>query len=51
MTAERDFPQTAQALVSELLQAGGAREAVLFTFSSKPSMLCSVASEGFALMP
>jgi putative nucleotidyltransferase with HDIG domain len=51
MTAERSFPQTAQAMVSALLQAGGAREAVLFTFSDKPSMLSSVASEGFALMP
>ena len=51
MTAERDFPQTARAMVSALLQAGGAREGVLFTFSDKPSMLSSVASEGFALMP
>jgi putative nucleotidyltransferase with HDIG domain len=51
MTAEREFPQTARAMVSALLQAGGAREAVLFTFSDKPSMLSSVASEGFALMP
>src|SRR5258707_3906260 len=51
MTAEREFPQTARAMVSALLQAGGAREAVLFTFSDRPSMLCSVASEGFALMP
>jgi putative nucleotidyltransferase with HDIG domain len=51
MTAEREFPQTARAMVSALLQAGGAREAVLFTFSDKPSMLCSIASEGFALMP
>jgi len=51
MTAEREFPQTARAMVSALLQAGGAREGVLFTFSDKPSMLSSVASEGFALMP
>lgn len=51
MTAERDFPQTARAMVSALLQAGGAREAVLFTFSDKPSLLTSLAAEGFALMP
>jgi putative nucleotidyltransferase with HDIG domain len=51
MTAEREFPQTARAMVSALLQAGGAREGVLFTFSDKPSTLSSVASEGFALMP
>jgi putative nucleotidyltransferase with HDIG domain len=51
MTAEREFPQTARVMVSALLQAGGAREAVLFTFGDKPSMLTSLASEGFALMP
>ena len=51
MTAEREFPETARALVSALQQAGGAREAVLFTFSDKPSLLTSIASEGFALMP
>ncbi len=38
-------------MVSALLQAGGAREAVLFTFSDKPSMLSSIAAEGFSLMP
>ena len=51
MTAEREFPQTARAMVSALLQAAGAREAVLFTFSDKPPALSSVAAEGFALMP
>jgi putative nucleotidyltransferase with HDIG domain len=51
ITAEREFSQTARSMVSALLQAGGAREAVLFTFSDKPAMLTSVASEGFALMP
>ncbi len=51
MTAERDFAQTARAIVSALLQAGSAREVVLFRFSDKPSMLTSIASEGFALMP
>ena len=51
MTAEREFPQTARAMVSALLQAAGAREAVLFTFSDKPPVLSSVAAEGFALMP
>ena len=38
-------------MLSALLQAGGAREAVLFIFSDKPSLLSSVASEGFTLMP
>jgi putative nucleotidyltransferase with HDIG domain len=51
MTAERDFRQTARAIVFALLQAGSAREAVLFKFSDKPSLLTSIASEGFALMP
>ncbi len=51
ITAEREFPQTARAILSALLQAGGAREAVLFTFSDKPSLLSSIASDGFALMP
>ena len=51
MTAERDFPQTARAILSALQQAGGAREAVVFTYSDKPSLLTSVAAAGFALMP
>lgn len=51
ITAEREFPQTARAILTALLQAGGAREAVLFTFSDKPSLLSSLASDGFALMP
>jgi putative nucleotidyltransferase with HDIG domain len=51
ITAEREFPQTARAILTALLQAGGAREAVLFTFSDKPSLLSSIASDGFALMP
>jgi len=38
-------------MLSALLQAGCAREAVLFTFSDKPSLLTSIAAEGFALMP
>lgn len=51
ITGERDFPQSARAMVSALLHAGGAREAALFTYSDKPSLLRSVATEGFALMP
>jgi putative nucleotidyltransferase with HDIG domain len=51
MTAGREFPQTARAMLTALMQAGGAREAVLFTFSDRPSMLSSVAAEGFVLMP
>lgn len=51
MAAEHDFPRAAQAMLTALMQAGGAREAVLFTYSDKPSLLSSVASDGFALMP
>ena len=51
MTAEREFPQSARAMLSAVLQAGGAREAVLFTYSDRPSLLSSIASAGFALMP
>ena len=51
MTAEREFPQTARAMVAALQQASGAREAVLFTFNDKPPLLSSVAADGFALMP
>jgi putative nucleotidyltransferase with HDIG domain len=51
MTAEREFPQTARAMVSALMQAADAREVALFSFSDKPSMLVSIASDGFALMP
>jgi putative nucleotidyltransferase with HDIG domain len=51
MTAEREFPQTARAMISALLQASGASEGVLFTFNDKPSLLTSIASDGFALMP
>jgi putative nucleotidyltransferase with HDIG domain len=51
ITAERDFSQTARAMVSAVMQAAGAREAVLFAYTDKPSLLTSIAAEGFALMP
>jgi len=51
ITGERDFPQTARAMLSALQQAGSAREVVLFAYTDKPSLLSSVASDGFALMP
>ncbi|MBZ5572509.1 MAG: HD domain-containing protein [Acidobacteriia bacterium] len=51
ITAERDFPQTARAMLSALQQAGDTREVVLFLYSDKPSLLSSVAAAGFALMP
>jgi putative nucleotidyltransferase with HDIG domain len=51
MTAERGFSQISSLMLSALQQAAGAREVVLFTYSDKPSLLTSVASNGFALMP
>jgi putative nucleotidyltransferase with HDIG domain len=51
ITAERDFSQTARAMVSAIMQAAGARETVLFSYTDKPSLLTSLAAEGFALMP
>ena len=51
MTAERDFAQTAHTMLSALMHAAGASEGVLFVFIEKPSMLNSVATQGFALIP
>jgi putative nucleotidyltransferase with HDIG domain len=51
MTAEREFPQTARAMLSASLEAGGAREGALFTYSDRPSLLTSIAADGFILMP
>jgi putative nucleotidyltransferase with HDIG domain len=51
MTAERDFAQTARACLSALREAATAREAALFTYSDKPSLLTSAATDGFVLMP
>src|SRR5262249_25580019 len=51
MTAERDFSQTAHVTLSALMHATGASEGVLFVFIEKPSMLNSVAAQGFALIP
>jgi putative nucleotidyltransferase with HDIG domain len=51
MTAEREFPYTARAILSACLEAGGAREGALFTYSDKPSLFTSIAAEGFTLMP
>jgi len=51
MTAEREFPQTARAMLSASLEAAGAHEGVLFTYSDKPSLLTSITADGFVLMP
>jgi putative nucleotidyltransferase with HDIG domain len=51
MTAEREFPQTARAMLSASLEAGGAREGALFTYSDRPSLLTTITAQGFSLMP
>jgi putative nucleotidyltransferase with HDIG domain len=51
ITGRNDFSQTASAMVNAVLRASGAREAVLFSYSDKPSLLSSIAAQGFVLMP
>jgi putative nucleotidyltransferase with HDIG domain len=51
LTADRDFRQTARAMLTAIIEAAGAREAVLFTFGERPSFLTSVDAQGFALLP
>lgn len=51
ITGEREFPQTARAMLSAVQQAADTREVVIFVYSDKPSLLSSIASTGFALMP
>lgn len=51
MAAEQDFARAGRAMLSAVKQAAGAREAVLFAYSDRPSLLTSIAFDGFALMP
>ncbi len=38
-------------MLTAVMEAAGAREAVLFSFSERPSLLTSVDAQGFALLP
>lgn len=51
LTSERSFEETAAAMITSLLEAAGAREAALFTFSAKPALLNAVTSAGFTMLP
>ncbi len=51
LTADRDFRQTARTILTAIMEAAGAREAVLFSFGERPSLLTSVDAQGFALLP
>src|SRR5258708_12423684 len=47
----RDFGKSGVTMVSAVVHASSAREGVLFVFIENPSMLTSVAAQGFALIP
>jgi putative nucleotidyltransferase with HDIG domain len=51
LTAEREFSETSRRMLSAVMEAAGAREGALFVFHEKPTMLNSVAAEGFAMLP
>lgn len=51
LTADRDFRQTAHTMLTAVMEAAGASEAVLFSFGERPSLLTSVDAAGFALLP
>jgi putative nucleotidyltransferase with HDIG domain len=51
LTAEREFPETSRRMLSAVMEAAGAREGALFVFNEKPTMLTSVAAEGFVMLP
>lgn len=51
LTADRDFRETAHSMLAAVMEAAGAREAVLFSFGERPSMLTSLDAQGFALLP
>src|SRR5882757_5220709 len=51
LTAEREFSETARRMLTATMEAAGAAEGALFIFNEKPTMLTSVAAEGFAMLP
>ncbi len=51
LAAERDFSESSRRMLSAVMEAAGAREGALFLFSDKPTMLTSVAAQGFAMLP
>jgi putative nucleotidyltransferase with HDIG domain len=51
LTAEREFSETSRRMLSAVMEAAGAREGALFIFHDKPTMLTSVAVEGFTMLP
>jgi putative nucleotidyltransferase with HDIG domain len=51
LTGEREFGDTSRRMTSAVMEAAGAQEGALFVFSDKPTMLASVASQGFQMLP
>lgn len=51
LTAERDFSETAPHILRTLMDATAVREAALFRFTDRPSMLMSLGAEGFPSFP
>jgi putative nucleotidyltransferase with HDIG domain len=51
LTADRDFRQTARTMLTAAMEAAGAKEGVLFSFSERPAVLTSLDAQGFALLP
>jgi putative nucleotidyltransferase with HDIG domain len=51
LTADRDFRLTARTILTSVMEAVGAVEAVLFSFGERPSMLTALDLQGFALLP
>ena len=51
LTAGREFSETARVMLSTIVEAGGAREGAIFTFSDKPSLLTSLVAQGFNMLP
>lgn len=51
ITAEHEFPDVARSMLTAMIEAAGAREGALFLYSDKPSMLSSVTSQGFVMLP
>ncbi len=51
MTSEGDFTQIARSALAAVLEASGAREGALFTFTDKPALITTIATQGFTLLP
>ena len=51
LTGEGDFVQTARTLMASLMEAVDAREGALFSFTDKPALLKSLATQGFLAFP